>query len=86
MSKDWESVISSANENGESTWKEELAKITNYEDICDLYNYVSEQMVTNYAKFHEKSNRSAARRARVYGQKVKDVTQQIRINIQNAIK
>ena len=97
MIKNWEEVIESrendivmTNEEGkkitkrgQSLWKVELAKITTYEELSDLFNYLSTEMTKELDKFFAKSNKTAGRRGRNYAQKIKDTMGQIRVVAQN---
>jgi thioester reductase-like protein len=94
--KNWEDVIESreaditmTNENGkkitkrgQSTWKQELKNIVNYNELLELFDYLTNEMKTDIDKFYNKSNKTAGRRSRNYAQKIKDTMGQIRNVIQ----
>jgi len=70
---------------GHSTWKQELAKINNQEELISLFDYLSTEMKKNVDKCFIKSNKTAGRRARNYAQKIKDTMGQIRVVLQNQL-
>lgn len=100
MMHNWEEVIESrepdimiTNEKGkkitkrgQSTWKQELNKIVNHEELMDLFDYLTTEMKKDVEKLYTKSNKTAGRRARNYAQKIKDTMGQLRIVIQNQPK
>lgn len=100
MIRNWEELIESrepdititnekgkkVTKRGQSTWKHELKKLVNYNELMDLFDYLTAEMKKDVEKFYTKSNKTAGRRARNYAQKIKDTMGQIRIVIQNQPK
>jgi Fic family protein len=100
MMRNWEEVIESrepditiinekgkkVTKRGQSTWKEELKKITERDELFELIGFLAEELKKNTNKFFIKSNKTAGRRARNYAQKIKDIMGQIRVIIQNKPK
>jgi hypothetical protein len=89
MLKNWNEIIESkkTDDKGKvvSAWKEELSKITDNNELLDLFEFLTEELKKDLDKFFNRSNRTAGRRGRNYAQKIKDTMQQIRISIQNAV-
>jgi hypothetical protein len=95
MLKDWEKIIESRKpditftdekgkkrtKRGESTWKDELKKITDWYELLDLFSYLTGELEQDTPKFFNKANKTAGRRARNYAQKIKDTMGQIRVVI-----
>ena len=96
MLKNWEELIESREQDitftgkdgkkqtkrGQSTWKQELVKITTHEELLDLFEYLQTVLKKDVVKFYNKKNKAAGRRARNYAQKIKDTMLQVRIIIQ----
>lgn len=68
---------------GQSTFKQELSKITDYGELMSLLDFLMAQFKKDIDKAFKKSNKSAGIRARNYAQRIKETMTQIRITIQN---
>ena len=81
--KNWEDFINAKDADDKSTWKQELSKINDHEELSDLLKYLYDEFNKDLKKFMDKGTKAAARRARNYAQKIKDTMGQMRTIIQN---